>query len=99
MGHGDRIRGCPESEVGDLLCSYARVRRGGRSGLYGRLESFCSGVTYCRCLARRASALRRGPPARAIGAQAGFVEEADGKAIAHEEQQPAGIMDVRIRNG
>src|SRR5256886_14916133 len=82
----------PEGEVGDLAVFSARSGAGGGQGLYGGLASFSPRRDLLSLLGAPGLGLR-GRRA-AIGAQAGFVEEADGKADRDEEQQTAGIPDV-----
>ena len=82
----------PEGEVGDLAVFSARSGAGGGQGLYGGLASFSPRRDLLSLLGAPGFGLRgRGA---AIGAQAGFVEEADGKADRDEEQQTAGILNV-----
>src|SRR5437660_3369526 len=84
--------GVPEGEVGDLAVFSARSGAGGGQGLYGGLASFSPRRDLLSLLGAPGFGLRgRGA---AIGAQAGFVEEADGKADRDEEQQTARILDV-----
>src|SRR5438477_4845804 len=84
--------GVPEGEVGDLAVFSVRPGTAGGQGLYGGLASFSPRRDLLSLLGAPGLGLRgRGA---AIGAQAGFVEEADGKADRNEEQQTARILDV-----